>query len=387
MQDMSKDGLIPYFDMDTQMCKTCMLTKITKKSFQNVKREIKVLELIHSDLCDLHATPSLGNKKYFVTFIDDASRVPNKRNKIIPYELWTKMKPNLNYLRVWGCKAVVRLPDPKLKTLVPRPNLKIPNGSKDIGGSVVPKEVTEEMDIKTTFLNGELDKEVYMNQPQGFIMFGNENKVDLTNELLSSRFSMKDIEEADVILGILVILILRTGKQFRGSSICWLKNLLFEIPLWSEPMTPISICHDKPATLAKAYSQIYNEKSRHLGVRHNMIHELIMNEVASIEFVRSQQNLADYLMKGLARELVISEGDMVGTRRSRGDDGFVAAVAVVDTMRWCTVVMMKKVIWWCGDDDVWRGRCRSGRSKWGDGVWRRWWFPGEVAEKDAGVRY
>ncbi|GKA97326.1 hypothetical protein Tco_0825220 [Tanacetum coccineum] len=69
------------------------------------------------DLCDLHATPSLGNKKYFVTFIDDASRVPNKRNMITPYELWTKRKPNLNYLRVWGCRAVVRLPDPKLKTL------------------------------------------------------------------------------------------------------------------------------------------------------------------------------------------------------------------------------------------------------------------------------
>ncbi|GJW26255.1 zinc finger, CCHC-type containing protein [Tanacetum coccineum] len=74
MQDMSKDGLIPAFDMDTEKCKTCMLTKITKKPFQNVKRETEVLELIHSDLCDLHATPSLGNKKYFVTFIDDASR-------------------------------------------------------------------------------------------------------------------------------------------------------------------------------------------------------------------------------------------------------------------------------------------------------------------------
>ncbi|GJZ90272.1 zinc finger, CCHC-type containing protein [Tanacetum coccineum] len=75
MQDMSKDGLIPAFDMDTKKCKTCMLTKITKKPFQNIKRETKVLELIHSDLCDLHATPSLGNKKYFVIFIDDASRV------------------------------------------------------------------------------------------------------------------------------------------------------------------------------------------------------------------------------------------------------------------------------------------------------------------------
>ncbi|GJZ13450.1 zinc finger, CCHC-type containing protein [Tanacetum coccineum] len=74
MQDMSKDGLVPAFYMDTERCKTCMLTKITKKPFQNVKRETEVLELIHSDLCDLHATPSLRNKKYFVTFIDDASR-------------------------------------------------------------------------------------------------------------------------------------------------------------------------------------------------------------------------------------------------------------------------------------------------------------------------
>ncbi|GKC99683.1 zinc finger, CCHC-type containing protein [Tanacetum coccineum] len=57
MQDMSKDGLIPAFDMDTKKCKTCMLNKITKKPFQNVKRKTEVLELTHNDLCDLHATP------------------------------------------------------------------------------------------------------------------------------------------------------------------------------------------------------------------------------------------------------------------------------------------------------------------------------------------
>ncbi|GJX17381.1 hypothetical protein Tco_0218213 [Tanacetum coccineum] len=45
------------------------------------------------------------------------NRVPNKKNKITLYELWTKRKPKLNYLRVWGCRAVVRLPDPKLITL------------------------------------------------------------------------------------------------------------------------------------------------------------------------------------------------------------------------------------------------------------------------------
>nr|GEY37884.1 zinc finger, CCHC-type [Tanacetum cinerariifolium] len=63
------------------------------------------------------------------------------------------------------------------------------------------------------------------------------------------------------------------------------------------------------ATLAKAYSQMYNGKSRHLGVRHNMILELITNEVVSIEFVRSQQNLVDHLTKALARDLVIKSSE------------------------------------------------------------------------------
>ncbi|KAL0286951.1 UNVERIFIED_CONTAM: Retrovirus-related Pol polyprotein from transposon TNT 1-94 [Sesamum angustifolium] len=66
--------------------------------------------------------------------------------------------------------------------------------------------VIHQMDVKTTFLNGDLDEEVYMKQPEGFIMPGNEHKqVDLTKEFLSSRFSMKDIGEADGILGIRII--------------------------------------------------------------------------------------------------------------------------------------------------------------------------------------
>ena len=75
IKDMSKMSLIPAFDMqNNEKCKTCMLTKITRQPFKDVVRESKVLDLIHSDLCDFHATPSLGNKKYVITFIDDASR-------------------------------------------------------------------------------------------------------------------------------------------------------------------------------------------------------------------------------------------------------------------------------------------------------------------------
>ncbi|KAL0445569.1 UNVERIFIED_CONTAM: Retrovirus-related Pol polyprotein from transposon TNT 1-94 [Sesamum latifolium] len=61
--------------------------------------------------------------------------------------------------------------------------------------------VIHQMDVKTTFLTGDLDEEVYMKQHEGFIMPGNEHKqVDLTKEFLSSRFSMKDMGEADMIL-------------------------------------------------------------------------------------------------------------------------------------------------------------------------------------------
>ncbi|GJV90333.1 zinc finger, CCHC-type containing protein [Tanacetum coccineum] len=180
------------------------------------------------------------------------NRVPNKRNMITPYELWTKKKPNLNYLRVWGCRAVVRLPDPKLKTLgergiecifvgyaehskafrfyviepndsvsinsiiesrdaifdenrfssVPRPSLRIPNGTEEIGG-------TREEDIAfwKEAINDEMDSIMGNNTwvladlPPGCKLFGckwafkRKLKVDGTIENFKARLVIQGFKQ------------------------------------------------------------------------------------------------------------------------------------------------------------------------------------------------
>ena len=45
-----------------------------------------------------------------------------------------------------------------------------------------------QMDVKTTFLNGELDEEIYMEQPEGFVVQGQENKVC---KLVKSLYGLK----------------------------------------------------------------------------------------------------------------------------------------------------------------------------------------------------
>ena len=84
----------------------------------------------------------------------------------------------------------------------------------------------------------------------------------------------------------------------------WLRHLLLEIPLWPKPMPPVSIHCDSQATLSRAYGQIYNGKSRHIGLRHSYVRQLLTDGIITVDYVKSSQNLADPLTKGLARDLV-----------------------------------------------------------------------------------
>ena len=94
----------------------------------------------------------------------------------------------------------------------------------------------------------------------------------------------------------------------------WLKDLLYEIPLWPKPMSPISIHCDSESTIARAYSHVYNGKSRHIGLRHSYVRQLISDGIITVDYVRSSQNLADPLTKGLTRDLIYKTSKGMGLK-------------------------------------------------------------------------
>ena len=75
--------------------------------------------------------------------------------------------------------------------------------------------------------------------------------------------------------------------------------------MWPKPVTAVCIHCDSMAALNRAKNQIYNGKSRHIRRRHNTIKDLLRNGIISIDYVKSKENIADPLTKGLCREQVI----------------------------------------------------------------------------------
>ncbi|GJY16131.1 retrotransposon protein, putative, ty1-copia subclass [Tanacetum coccineum] len=189
--------------------------------------------------------------------------VPTKKVDKTPYELWYGKVPNLSYLKVWGCEALVKRDTPyKLQQRSVKyifigylketmgyyfyfpPENKIIVARVDYEETFSPVADIRaikilisiaafydyeiwQMDVKTAFLNGYLDEDIYMVQREGFVDPNHPRKVSGSNvtflilyiddiiimrnhipslqsvkDYLRKCFAMKDLGEAAFILGI-----------------------------------------------------------------------------------------------------------------------------------------------------------------------------------------
>ncbi|KAK1422305.1 hypothetical protein QVD17_25324 [Tagetes erecta] len=89
-----------------------------------------------------------------------------------------------------------------------------------------------------------------------------------------------------------------------GEEAEWLRQFVEDIPRWPKPLTAICIHCDSQSAIGRAKSSMYNGKSRHIRRRYNTVRQLLSTGVITIDYVKSKENIADPLTKGLSKELV-----------------------------------------------------------------------------------
>lgn len=82
----------------------------------------------------------------------------------------------------------------------------------------------------------------------------------------------------------------------------WLSDLLYEISLDAKDVSSIHILCDGQATLARANSEVYNRKSRHMNLKHEYVRILIKHRIISFSCTKFSESLADPLTIPLTRD-------------------------------------------------------------------------------------
>lgn len=99
-----------------------------------------------------------------------------------------------------------------------------------------------------------------------------------------------------------------------GEEAEWIKTLLIDISFWVKPVPPISIHCDSLAAIGRANNKCYNGKSRQIRLKHGCVRQLLKNGVITLDFIRSNVNIADPLTKALAREKVWKTSKEMGLK-------------------------------------------------------------------------
>ena len=84
----------------------------------------------------------------------------------------------------------------------------------------------------------------------------------------------------------------------------WLRDMLYEIPLWKKPIPPILIHYDSTATIGRVKNCYYIGKSRPIRRKHSTVQSYLSSGIIIVDYIKSNNNLADPFTKALAKDRV-----------------------------------------------------------------------------------
>ena len=158
-------------DLHSFACKGCVDGKQTRRPIPTDRgtRAMKILELVHSNICGPIKTISIGDARNFFSF-----------NVVVQFKARLLAKGCLQVEGVDFGKTFV--PVAKINTII----------IIFVIGAAMGLEM-HQRDIKTTFLNGKLDDEIYTEQPEGFVQKGPKHYV---YKLRKSLYGLKQSKRA-----------------------------------------------------------------------------------------------------------------------------------------------------------------------------------------------
>ncbi|GJV84289.1 retrovirus-related pol polyprotein from transposon TNT 1-94 [Tanacetum coccineum] len=233
------------------------------------------------------------------------NKIHCKENEETPCELWIERKPSYQYLRVWGCLAKEIGSSSRMDDIVVQD--KRQRDDNDLQDER--QDQAEEAEVEPR-IRKRLGR--YTNNPsdahwKAMIMIFDIKDSRSTSEYVfplgGAAISWKSSKQTVIAKSTMESKFIVLDKCRKVAE--WLHQLVEDIPRWPKPVTAISIHCDSKLAIGRAHSIMYNGKSRHIRCPHNSIRRLLSTGVISTDYMKSKDNIADPLIKGLSRELVI----------------------------------------------------------------------------------
>ncbi|GJY28515.1 retrovirus-related pol polyprotein from transposon TNT 1-94 [Tanacetum coccineum] len=185
-----------------------------------------------------------------------------------------------------------------------------------IANAATKNMIIYQMDVKTAFLNGDLQEEVFVSQPEGF-----EDQENPTHvyHLKKALYGLKQAPRAwyDTLSKFLL-----ANNFFKGAVDPTLftrksgKHILL-VQIYVDDIIFASTDHNACNIFSKEMSSkfqmsmmgqmsfflgLQHSRSKHIDIRHHFIREQVENRVVELYFVETNYQLADILTKALPRE-------------------------------------------------------------------------------------
>jgi Reverse transcriptase (RNA-dependent DNA polymerase) len=109
-------GLFPFFLQENGIVYQFSMSGGPRQNGVAERHNRTLMDMVRSMICNTILSEYLWSEPLkIVTHV--LNRVPNKFVPTTLYELWTDRKPQLGYLRVWGCPAEAKVYNPHIKKL------------------------------------------------------------------------------------------------------------------------------------------------------------------------------------------------------------------------------------------------------------------------------